>query len=162
MVVAHKKDGSVRVCIDPRPLNVALKREHYHIPTFQEILPGITDAKVFSKVDMKSGYWHVVLDDTASKLTTFQTPLKKYKWNRLPFGQMVSGDIFQRRVHDALVDLEGIYCIVDDIIVAGVSADIDEATKPHDKKLANLLNRCQEKNIALTATLRHSGSCTRS
>ena len=51
-VVIHKKNGSVRVCIDPRPLNYALKRKRYHLPTFDEVLPELADAKVFSKLDL--------------------------------------------------------------------------------------------------------------
>ena len=56
MVTAQKRDGSVRLCIDPRPLNTALKRERYHLPTFEEVIPDLADAKVFSKLDLKSAY----------------------------------------------------------------------------------------------------------
>ena len=62
MVTVQKRDGSVRLCIDPRPLKQALKRERYHLPTFEEVVPELAEAKVFSKLDLKSGYWHVVLN----------------------------------------------------------------------------------------------------
>ena len=51
IVVAVKKSGELRVCIDPKPLNAALKREHYQIPVIDDLLPDLTDARVFIKVD---------------------------------------------------------------------------------------------------------------
>ena len=53
VVVETKKDGSLRVCIDPRPLNKALKRCHYSMPVVDDILPDIARAKVFSVLDLK-------------------------------------------------------------------------------------------------------------
>ncbi|MDY6787809.1 MAG: retroviral-like aspartic protease family protein, partial [candidate division WOR-3 bacterium] len=61
-VVREKKHSDqVRLCIDPKPLNKALQREHYHLPTFEEVLPDLFDAKIFTKCDLRSGYWHVKL-----------------------------------------------------------------------------------------------------
>ena len=51
IAVAVKKSGELRICIDPKPLNVALKREHYQIPVIDDLLPDLTDARVFTKVD---------------------------------------------------------------------------------------------------------------
>ena len=68
MVTVQKKDGYVRLCIDPRPLNEAKKRERYHLPTFDEVIPEMVGAKVFSKLDLRAGYWHVVLTEQASDL----------------------------------------------------------------------------------------------
>ena len=45
---------------------------------------SVTKAKVFTVVDVKSGYWHVVLDEESSHLTTFGTPNGRYRWLRLP------------------------------------------------------------------------------
>lgn len=150
MVTVHKRDGSVRLCLDPRLLNQALKRERYHVPTFEEVLPELADAKVFSRLDMKTGYWQVVLEEKSRDLTTFQTPWgNRYRWTRMPFGLNASGEIFMRKVHEALADLEGVFCIVDDIIVAGVGATLTEAMKSHDSRLNLLLERCQEKNIVI-------------
>ena len=80
LAVAVKKSGALRICIDPRPLNTALKRERYQLPVLEDILPELSKAKVFSTVDLKSGYWHCVLAPESSVLTTFATfatPLRK-------------------------------------------------------------------------------------
>ena len=74
VVVTTKKSGALRICVDPRPLNKALKRETYPMPILDEILPELSKAKVFSTVDLRSDFWHCVLDDESSLLTTFNTP----------------------------------------------------------------------------------------
>jgi hypothetical protein len=56
VVVTVKKSGAFQICIDPRPLNKALKRETYQMPVLDELLPELAQAKVFSTVDLRSGF----------------------------------------------------------------------------------------------------------
>jgi hypothetical protein len=102
MVVATKPSGELRICIDPKQLNKALQRERYPIPVIEDVMPDIAKAKVFTKVDARNGYWHVMLDEESSMLTTFDTPYGRYRWKRLPFGISVASEIFQKRIHQAL------------------------------------------------------------
>ena len=62
MVIQTKKDGSLRLCIDPKRLNDALRRCPHKIPTLEELNPKFANAKYLSKLDAKSGYWTVPLD----------------------------------------------------------------------------------------------------
>ena len=71
MVMATKKLGDIH-CIDPRPLNKALKCEQYQLPTIEEVLPKLPNTKYFTRVDVALAYWHVVLDDESNLLATFQ------------------------------------------------------------------------------------------
>ena len=139
LAVATKKSGALRVCIDPRPLNKALKKETYQIPILDEILPKLSQAQVFSTVDLHSRYWHCVLDHKSSLLTTFSTPFGRYRWRRLPFGLSVSSEIFQKRANQALEDLSGVLTIADDILVYGVGSNELEATASHNRNLEALL-----------------------
>ncbi|XP_003729725.2 uncharacterized protein K02A2.6-like [Strongylocentrotus purpuratus] len=143
MAVVQKKSGKVRVCLDPRPLNLVLKREHYPLPVLDDILPQLSNATVFSICDLKDGYLHCVLDDDSSLLTTFATPWGRYKWKRLPFGLKVSSEIFQKRLHLALDGLQGVRCVADDIIIWG-NSDAE-----HDTRLQSLLQKCQTVGIVL-------------
>ncbi|XP_011674436.2 uncharacterized protein K02A2.6-like [Strongylocentrotus purpuratus] len=143
--VATRKSGKVRLCLDPRPLNVALKREHFPLPVLDDILPSLTDASTFSVCDLRNGYLHCPLDEESSLLTTFATPWGRYKWKRLPFGLKASSEIFQRRLHQALDGLDGVRCVADDIIIWGSSE------REHDDRLESLLKRCQELGIVLNA-----------
>ena len=58
-----KKDGSIRVFIDPQRLNAALRRCPHNIPTLEEINPELAKARLFSKLDAKAGYWSVHLNE---------------------------------------------------------------------------------------------------
>ena len=74
LVVVEKKHKTLRVCLDPRPLNIAIMRERHTIPTAADVLAQHSGKKVFTVLDMTNGYWHVKLSDDSSYLTTFHTP----------------------------------------------------------------------------------------
>jgi hypothetical protein len=57
MVMNEKRTGKLRICIDTRKLNKALLREHYQLPTQEEITSRLAGAKYFSKLDAMSGFW---------------------------------------------------------------------------------------------------------
>ena len=69
VVTTPKKNRSLRVCIDPRPLNHGLKRERYQLPVLEDVLPDLSKAKIFSSFDLRSGYCHVKLDTEGNYLT---------------------------------------------------------------------------------------------
>jgi len=94
----------------------------------EDMLPELSKARVFSTVDLKSGYWHCVLAPDSSVLTTFATPYGRYKWIRLPFGLSASSEIFQKHLIHALENLPGVLCIVDDILIYGTGETDEEAT----------------------------------
>ena len=96
MVVNEKKSGDLRICIDLRDLNKAIKREHYQLPTQQEIMGRIAGAKYFSKLDAISGFWQMPLDTECSYLTTFNTPFGRYRFTVVPFGDI--GVVFAQEV----------------------------------------------------------------
>ena len=95
-VITSKKNGKVRLCLDPQELNKVLLREHYIMPTNDDILQDLRQSKVFNKADLSSEYWHIKLDEYSSELTTLQTSFGRYKWLRLPFGLCVSSEIFRK------------------------------------------------------------------
>ena len=74
LVTAEIPNGNLRICLDPKDLSDAIKRPHYPNRTLEDILPDLTDAKVLSNLDARSGYWSIVLSKRSSFLTTFQTP----------------------------------------------------------------------------------------
>ena len=74
MVIVPKKDGKLRICLDPKDLNPAIQREHYLLPTLEEIATRLHGARVFTVLEVRHGFWHVPLDEVLSLLTTFNTP----------------------------------------------------------------------------------------
>ena len=144
-VVAIKKSGGLLVCIDPRPLNTVLRRERFQIPVLDDLLPDLTNARVFTKVDLASAFGHLELDRKSSMLTTFAMPYGWYCWLCLPCGLTVSSEIFQKRLHQELQGPLGVKCIADDILIHGTcKAD-------HDSNLDWFMRRCQQKGIKLNA-----------
>ena len=85
----RKPNGAVRICIDPSNLNAAIERNHFPLPTIEEILPSLKDAKVFSLVDAKDGFLQVKLTEESSYLTTFWTPASQAV-------QKSSSDVYSR------------------------------------------------------------------
>lgn len=144
MVIVEKGD-KLRVCIDPRDLNKALKRQHYPLPTIEEISTRLSNAKVFSVLDATKGFWQLELDETSSKLLTFNTCFGRYRYLRLGFGVSPAPEIYQRRMHEMFDDLEGVEVIMDDILVYGS----DE--REHDERLKTVLQRCRERNLKLNS-----------
>lgn len=150
VIVQRSGAGSgIRICIDPVHLNKALKRPHLQFTTLDEILPELGKAKVFSTVDTKKGFWHVVLDKPSSKLTTFWTPFGRYRWTRLPFGIASAPEIFQLKLQQLIQGLEGVECLADDLLIYGVGDTLEEALINHNACLRKLLQRLDKHNVKL-------------
>lgn len=96
-------------------------------------------AKIFSKVNCSNGYWKVPLDEESSLLTTFHTPFRRYKWKHTPFGILPAGEIFQQRLDQAIEGLDGVFTIVDDILIVGNGNLTGDAIANHDHKMSLLL-----------------------
>lgn len=140
-VVTSKADGSIRLCLDPRDLNKAIKRNLYYTRTIDDVIPQVSGATHFSILDARSGYWQVQLDEESSKLCTFSTPWGKYRWNRLPFGLTCSGDIFQEKMDSTFAQTEGLSGIADDTFVYGKSET------DHDRHILNTLDTARANNV---------------
>lgn len=148
-MVTVVKPNKLRVCIDPKDLNRAIKRPHYPIPTLDEMTAKLTDVKIFSVLDAKNGFWQIELDEDSSVLTCFNSPFGRKKWKRLPFGLNSASEEFQRRIKEILEGLNGIHVIADDILVTGSGENIEEAKLDHLRNFEKLLQRARENKLKL-------------
>ena len=128
-----RKGNKLQLCIDPKDRNEALKRSHYAMPTIEEILPE--PSKGLHVADARNGFWQVKLDVPSSYLTTFWTSFWRYRWLRMPFGIATAPEEYQRRQHEALEGLPGIYVIADDILITGQGETREEILQDHDHNL---------------------------
>ena len=133
MVVVPKVGGKVRICVDLTKLNQSVRRERLMLPSVEQTLAQLGGATVFSKLDANSGFWQVELTKESSLLTTFMTPFGRYRFNRLPFGITSAPEHFQRRMSEILQDLEGVVCLIDNILIYG------KIQEEHDKHLTAAL-----------------------
>lgn len=143
MTVARKANGDIRICLDPRDLNQAIKREHFKLPSLDEMTVNLGDAKYFSTLDAKQGFWQLRLHKDSTHLTTFNTSFGRYKFLRLPFGITSASEVFHKRMFEHFDDLMGVCLFVDDLLVYGRSK------QEHDYRLMKVLERCREINLKL-------------
>ena len=151
LVIVPKRNGGLRICLDPQDLNRAILREHYPLPTIEDVATRLHGAKVFTVLDVYKGFWHVELDEPSSLLTSFNTPFGRYRWKRLPFGICSAPEVFQRRMHELIEGLQGVEVVADDFVVVGFGNTVEEATKSHDQNLEMFLQRCADRGVRLNA-----------
>lgn len=132
---------NVRICIDKKDLNKAIRHEHYPIPTVGEIVASFPKANVFSVLDAKSGLLQIRLDYESSMLTTFDTPVGRYRWLRLLFGIKSAPELFRRIMDNMLEGIVGARALINDILIGGVD---DE---DHDRIFKAVVNRATEYNL---------------
>ena len=116
MLFVVKPNKKLRICLDPRDLNKAIRREHYQMPTVEEVATRLSQAKKFTVVDAKDGFWQKRLDTESSYKTTINTPFGRYRWNRMPFGICSAPEVWQRTIHEFVEDLEGVEVITEAVL----------------------------------------------
>ena len=145
--VKETPDGKkkVRLCLDPKDLNKNICCEHYYSRTIDEILPLLHGKRYFAVVDTVKGYWHVEVDLESSLLCNFNTPFGRCRFKRLPFGIVVSQDIFQRKLDDIYKNIPNVTGIANDIIVFGSTEE------EHDQAFVNMLEATRANNVSLNS-----------
>ena len=83
IVTPPKKNGDVRLCVDMREANKAIERERHPLPTMEELINDLNGATVFSKLDLKSGYNQLVLDEESRSITTFSTHIGLFRYKKI-------------------------------------------------------------------------------
>lgn len=116
----------VRICVDMRQPNKAIKRERHITPTIDDIIHDINGAKVFSKLDLNKGYHQIELHPDSRYITTFTTHVGLYRYTRLSFGINSAAELFQNVVSQVLSGLPNVLNVSDDILVFG------KTQKDHD------------------------------
>ena len=135
----------MRPCLDPRPLNAALIRPYRQTSKVQEMVDGVNDHKIFTVLDFKHAFWHVLLDEESRQLCSFATPKGVYKFNRLPFGLSVSTEIFQREASKIFQNIPNVRVYIDDLLISA------KTEKEHDQTLLEVIKTARENNVKFNA-----------
>uniref|UniRef100_H3AXF3 ribonuclease H n=1 Tax=Latimeria chalumnae TaxID=7897 RepID=H3AXF3_LATCH len=134
-MVVVEKPNKIRICLDPRDLNKAIKREHHPLKTVEEIAAKLAGARVFSVLDAGHAFWQVKLDDRSSDSTQFW----RFCFKRLPFGIWV----FQKKISQIFESLEGTEVMMDDILLWG------KDVKEYNDGLRKTLVKAREQGLTL-------------
>lgn len=124
VLFARKKDGGLRFCVDYRALNKVTVKNRYPLPRVDDLLDRLAKARVFSSLDLASGFWQIPLAEEDKHKTAFNTPLGQYEWNVMPFGLCNAPSTFQHMMDTVLRDFitEGfVVCYLDDILIASAT-----------------------------------------
>ena len=152
ILVKEKPNRKLRICIDPsQTINRAIRRPKYTMLTIEEKLPLLTNAKVFTIVDVSEAFHTIELDEESSLLTTFQGPNGCYCYTRMPFWIASGPKEYQRWQHEFLDGLQGVINIADNICVFRCGNSKEEAVLDHDKNLTSLLEKCSKQDLRLSA-----------
>lgn len=143
IVVAYKKNGDIRLCVDLREVNKAIVPDRYPLPKIPELLCELKGAKVFSKLDLQAAYHQLQLHSDSRDLTTFITHDGLYRYKRVCFGLSSAPSAFQKLMATVLTGLPGVQCYLDDVIVYGSS------TAEHDANLHAVQQRLRKYNVQL-------------
>lgn len=138
IVVARKKDNSIRLCVDYRKLNQRTIRDAFPLPRIEESLDALHGSTLFSTMDLASGFHQIAMHPDDQHKTAFSTPFGLYEYCRMPFGLCNSPASFQRLMQqifrDAVFQILLVY--LDDIVV--YSRTLDEHLQRLDLVFAKL------------------------
>jgi hypothetical protein len=143
IVPVQKKDGTIRVAVDFRPLNEVCQKDAYPMPRIDEITEKLNKAKVFSKLDLVKGYYQVRIAPEDRDKTAFRFGKNLYQFTRMPFGLSAAPQTFQRLMNDVLRHLPFAACYLDDIVI--FSASLEE----HIQHLEAVFKALEEANLKI-------------
>lgn len=141
LVIVEKPNKDLRLCLNPKYLNNAIKREHFTIPTADEIASKLHNKAYFSVLDMKDGYFQIRIDQQSADYCTFGTPFGRYQFLRLPFGISSAPEVFQKINYEIFGDIDGVQVYFDDLIISGTTE------LEHDMNIRKVLDRAVKYNI---------------
>lgn len=143
IVLVRKTDNGLRLCVDYRRLNSKTRRDAFPLPRIDECFDALHGARVFSTIDLASGYHQVAVHEKDRHKTAFTTPFGLFEYTRLPFGVCNGPATFQRLMQATMSDLvfQVLLVYLDDILV------FSSTFEDHLVRLQTVLQRLRETGL---------------
>ena len=143
VMFVKKSDGSLRLCVDYRGLNSVTKTNRAALPIIRDLIFRANGSKYFSKIDLKSAFNLIRIQEGQEFLTAFRTKYGHYEYLVMPFGLKNAPSTFQALMNSVFGDLidRGILVYIDDILI--YTQDLDS----HEKLLREVFERLRRNKL---------------
>lgn len=133
VLFVKKKDKALCLCVDFRLFNLNTIKKAFPIPVIEELFMQFGKAKVFSKLDIMSGYFHIRMEPEDEEKTGFVTSFGHYHWKVMPFGVVNGPATFQSFMNQILGDTSNVLVYLDDLLI------YSHTKKEHEKHVKEVL-----------------------
>ena len=119
VLIAKKRGKTLRLCIDYRQLNKVMIKNRYPLPRIDDLFDQLRGARVYSKIDLRTGYHQLRVRDTDIPKAAFRTHYGHFEFTVMPFGLMNAPVAFMdlmHRVFQPYLD-QFVVVFVDDILI---------------------------------------------
>ena len=150
LIVVPKPTGGVRVCFDYRAVNKVTTVDSHPLPRVDDLLDHLKGAKYFSKIDLKSGFWQIPMEESSIPKTAFCTHRGLYECVIMPMGLKNSPMTFERLIEHVFTEelWKSVLVYLDDIII------FSRSFEDHMLHLKFALDKLAEANLKA-----HPGKC---
>ncbi|WVZ81904.1 hypothetical protein U9M48_029230 [Paspalum notatum var. saurae] len=135
LFVEKKDQGGKRLCVDYRPLNAVTIKNKYPLPHIDILFDRLAGAKVFSKIDLRSGYYQIKIVEEDIPKTAFSTGYGLYEYLVMSFGLTNAPAFFMYMMNSFVV------VFIDDILI------YSKSEKEHEEHLKIVLTRLREHKL---------------
>lgn len=144
-LVPKPHGGDMRFCVDYRRLNAVTVKDKYPLPLIQDVFDTVGQGKVFSVLDLRSGYWQLPVAAADRSKTAFTCHVGQFQYNRVSFGLANAPSFFQRAMNGVLHKYLGKFVLIyiDDIIV------FSETEAEHEEHLRKVFKCLSEAGLQL-------------
>ena len=146
VVIAPKDDGDIRITLDAKNVNKAILSSNYPIPRQEDIKAKLAGSKVFSKLDLKSAFWQLELDEQSRHMTVFHALGKMYRYKRLVMGLKPAQGELNAAMQPLFAHMPEVHVIHDDIIIATT------ADESHERVLKEVMKILSDAGLTLNSS----------
>lgn len=126
IILVKKKDGSDRMCVDFRALNRITVKDRYPLPLIDDQIDRLGGSRLFTSLDMASGFHQIPIDESSIHKTGFVTPEAHYEYLKMPYGLCNSPTVYQRIINSTLrkfIESGSVLVYIDDVLIISMSID---------------------------------------
>ena len=150
-IIAPKLEGSIRMTLDARNGNKAILPTNHEIPRHEDIKAKLAECKIFSKIDLKSAFCQIELDETSRYLTVSHASDKRFRYKRLTMGLKPQQGKLNVALKPIFVNINNVHLIHDDVIIAAKNVS------DHIKAVGKLMEAVSLSGLTLNPDKFHFG-----